>query len=272
MRKLVLALVAIIVVVLIGLYGYGERHAAYVKQFPPEPPEPAVPQLRWSFAGPFGTFDRAALQRGFQVYDQVCARCHSLNLLHYGDLGTEGPGGGIGYSEEDVTAIAATKQVNDINEQGDTYQRPGRPADKFVAPFANLQQAKTALNGAVPPDLSVIINAREDGANYLHALLTGYKDPPPAGFKLAEGASYDEFFPGHQIAMPPPLAGDDVTYADGTKATVDQEAHDVTTFLAWATEPLREERKRTGVKVLIFLVAMTGVLYFAKRQIWSDLH
>jgi ubiquinol-cytochrome c reductase cytochrome c1 subunit len=228
--------------------------------------EPPLPHEKWSFAGPFGTFDRAAAQRGFQVYDQVCSRCHSMNLLHYRDLT------GIGYSEDEVRAIAATKQVTDgPNDQGEMYQRAGRPSDKFVAPFPNEQAARAALNGALPPDLSLIVKAREGGPDYIYGILTGYKDPPP-GFQLGEGLYYNEYFPGHQIAMPQPLAGDDMTYADGTKATVSQEAHDVVTFLTWAAEPNMEARKYTGAKVLIFLLVMTGVLYGAKRRIWEAVH
>lgn len=231
------------------------------------------PKVNWSFAGPFGTFDRGALQRGFQVYEEVCSRCHSMSLLRYGDLGPDGPGGGIGYSEEQVKAFASTKQVTDgPNDAGEMFQRPGRPSDPFVAPFPNEKAARAALNGALPPDQSLIIKARPDGPNYVYGILTGYKDPPPPGVKITEGRYYNEYFPGHQIAMPPPLAGNDVTYADGTKATLDQEAQDIVTFLTWASEPTMEVRKYTGAKVLIFLVFMTGLLFGAKRKIWADVH
>jgi ubiquinol-cytochrome c reductase cytochrome c1 subunit len=228
--------------------------------------EEAPPKLSWSFDGPFGTFDRAAAQRGFQVYEEVCSHCHSMNLLHYRDLA------GIGYSEDEIKAIAASKQVTDgPNDQGEMYQRPGRPADTFVPPFPNAQAARAALNGALPPDLSLIVKAREGGADYIDAILQGFK-PAPAGLKMGPNMQYNEYFPGHQIAMPQPLAGDDVKYSDGTKATLPQEAHDVTTFLAWAAEPTMEERKFTGAKVLIFLLVMTGILYAAKRQIWAEVH
>jgi ubiquinol-cytochrome c reductase cytochrome c1 subunit len=234
--------------------------------------EPALPKVTWSFDGPFGTFDRGSAQRGFQIYEEVCSRCHSLNLLHYGDLGPSGPGGGIGYSADDVKAIASTKQVTDgPNDQGEMFQRPGRASDKFVAPFPNEQAARAALNGALPPDLSLITKALEGGPNQVYGILAGYRDPP-AGFKLGDGMYYNLHFSGHQIAMPPPLAGNDVTYADGTKPTLEQEAQDVVTFLAWAAEPTMEERKYTGTKVLIFLVFMTGLLFGAKRKIWADVH
>ena len=234
--------------------------------------EPVLPKQSWSFDGPFGTFDRAATQRGFQVYNEVCSRCHSMNLLHYGDLGPAGQGGGIGYTEDEVKAFAAQKQVTDgPNDQGEMFQRPGRASDKFVAPFPNEQAARAALNGALPPDLSLIVKARAGGADYVSALLDGYKDPPPS-VKIADNMLYNEYFPCHQIGMPPPLAGDDVTYADGTKATPAQEARDVATFLAWAAEPTMEERKRTGAKVLIFLLVLTLALYGTKRRIWAELH
>ncbi len=240
-----------------------------------------VPSQSWSFGGPFGTFDRASLQRGFQVYEEVCSHCHSMNLLHYGDLGPNGPGGGIGYTEQEVAAIAAQHQVTDgPNGGGQRFQRPARPSDAFVPPFPNEKAARAALNGALPPDLSLIIKARADsslvkditgGADYVDALLQGFKQPPK-GFKMSPNMNYNIYFPGDQIAMPQPLNGNDVKFADGTHATLPQEAHDVATFLAWASEPMMEERKRTGIKVLIFLLALTAVLYAAKRQIWAEIH
>jgi len=226
----------------------------------------ALPHQYWSFEGPFGTFDRGALQRGFQVYNEVCSNCHSMNLLAYHDLS------GIGFSENAIKAIAAQKQVTDgPNDQGEMYQRPGRPSDHFVPPFPNDQANRAAHNGALPPDLSVIVYAREGGPDYVYDLLNGFVKPPP-GVKVRDNMNYNLYFPGNQIAMPPPLSGDDVTYTDGTKATLQQEAHDVVTFLAWAADPHTEDRKRTGAKVIIFLLAMTGVLYAAKRKIWADVH
>jgi ubiquinol-cytochrome c reductase cytochrome c1 subunit len=239
---------------------------------------PPLPHQSWSFQGPFGTFDRAALQRGFQVYSEVCSQCHSMTLMHYSDLGPGGPGGGIGYTEDEVKAIAATpfvngRQVTDgPNDQGQMFQRAGRPSDKFVAPFDHPEEAAAAY-GAVPPDLSVIIKARAGGPDYVYGVLTGYKDTPPPGVTLAApNLQYNDFFPGHQIAMPPPLEDGRVTYAHGTKATLDQEAHDVVTFLTWASEPTMEDRKRTGAKVIIFLLVMVVAFYGAKRKIWADVH
>jgi ubiquinol-cytochrome c reductase cytochrome c1 subunit len=227
---------------------------------------PRPPHQQWSFDGVFGTYDRAALQRGFQVYKEVCSVCHPVKHLYFRDL-TE-----IGYSEDEVKAIAATYQVTDgPNDTGEMYQRPGRPSDLFVPPFPNDQAARAANNGALPPDLSMIVKAREGGPDYVDALLNGYKEPP-ADFKLLQGMQYNEYFPGHQIAMPPPLSDSAVTYADGTPATVPQMAHDVVTFLTWAAEPNLDDRHRNGFKVILFLVVAVGVFYAAKRKIWAPVH
>jgi len=226
---------------------------------------PPLPHPGWSFDGVFGTYDRAALQRGFQIYSEVCSACHSMNLLHYGDLAA------LGYTDDEIKAIAAQKQVNDLDDQGNVVQRPARPADAFVAPYPNDKAARAAHNGALPPDLSLITKAREGGPDYVYGILTGFESAP-ANFKMQDGMSYNMHFPGHQIAMPQPLADNSVTFADGTQATLPQEAHDVVTFLQWAAEPKMEERKTTGAKVMLFLLVMTGLLYGAKRKIWADLH
>jgi len=232
---------------------------------------PSLPKQAWPFEGVFGAYDRAAAQRGFQVYNEVCANCHSLRLLAYGDLGSAGPGGGLGFSLDEAKAIAAAKQVPDTDDQGQPTTRAALPADHFVPPFANEKAARAASNGALPPDLSVIVKAREGGPDYIYGLLTGYKEPP-ADMKMGEGMNYNEVFPGHQIAMPQPLNENGVTYADGTQATLDQEAYDVVNFLAWASEPTLDERHRTGVKVILFLLVMTGLLYAGKRRIWAAMH
>lgn len=226
----------------------------------------APPAQHWSFSGIFGTFDRGGLQRGFQVYKEVCAACHAVNMLSYRDLHS------IGYKEDDVKAIAAQAKVMDgPNDAGDMFERPGRPSDKFVRPFANEKAARAANNGAYPVDLSMVVKARPGGPDYLYGLLTGY-GTPPAGMKIAEGMNYNAYFPGHQIAMPSPLNADGVTYQDGTKASVEQMARDVTTFLTWASEPTLEARKQMGIKVLLFLLVMTGILYAAKRKVWAAIH
>jgi ubiquinol-cytochrome c reductase cytochrome c1 subunit len=224
------------------------------------------PAQKWTFQGLFGTLDRAAMQRGFQVYNEVCAGCHSLRLVAYRNLMD------IGFTEDQVKTIAAEKEVTDgPNDEGEMFDRPARPSDKFVSPFPNVQAARSANNGAFPPDLSLIVKARVGGADYLHALLTGYKEEPPKGVKLAENMAYNVYFTGHQIAMPSPLSDDGVEYADKTKATVAQMSQDVTTFLAWASEPEMEERKRLGVKAILFLIVFTGMLYALKRKIWADI-
>ena len=224
------------------------------------------PHQQWSFEGVFGTYDRAEMQRGFQVYKEVCSVCHPVKHLFFRDLED------LGYSEDEVKAIASTYEVTDgPNDQGQMYQRPARPSDPIPGPFPNDLAARAANNGALPPDLSMIVKAREGGPDYVFGLLTGYKDPP-AGFNLLPGMYYNEYFPGHQIAMPPPLSDNAVTFADGTSATVPQMAHDVVTFLAWAAEPNLEPRHRTGFKVMLFLVVAAGVFYAAKRKIWAVIH
>jgi ubiquinol-cytochrome c reductase cytochrome c1 subunit len=227
---------------------------------------PPLPRQQWSFDGVFGTYDRASSQRGFQVYKDVCSVCHPVKYLHFRDLAD------IGYSEDEVKGIAATYQVADgPNDEGQMFQRPGRPSDPIPGPFPNDQAARAANNGALPPDLSLIVKARPGGPDYVYGILTGYKDAP-AGFNLLQGMNYNEFFPGHQIAMPPPLSDNAVTFADGVPASVPQAAHDVVTFLSWASEPRLEDRHRTGFKVTLFLVVAAGVFYAAKRKIWAAIH
>ena len=219
----------------------------------------------WSFSGVFGTFDRAAAQRGFQVYNEVCSNCHSLKQAYYRNLA------GIGLSEEQIKAVAASKAIPTIGDDGQPTERPGLPSDHFRSPFANEKAARASNNGALPPDLSVITKAREGGATYVHALMVGYGDPPP-DMKMGDGMNYNKYFGGHQIAMPQPLHDDQVTYADGTKATVDQMGKDVSTFLEYVANPEMEQRKRSGVKIMLFLLLLTGLAYAVKRQVWSDAH
>jgi ubiquinol-cytochrome c reductase cytochrome c1 subunit len=230
-----------------------------------EAPEP--PHQQWPFEGVFGTYDTAALQRGFQVYKEVCSACHAVKHLFFRNLEE------IGYSDDQVKGIAAQYQVTDgPNDEGQMFQRPARPSDPIPGPFPNDQAARAANNGALPPDLSLITKAREGGADYVYAILTGFKDPP-AGFKMNEGMYYDEYFAGHQIKMPPPLTQTgQVNYADGTQATVQQQSHDVVSFLSWAAEPNLNDRHRMGFKVILFLIVATGVFYAAKRKIWSRIH
>jgi len=225
--------------------------------------------VAWGWEGPFGTFDRAALQRGFQVYTQVCAACHGLKYVKYRNLGDDG---GPGFSAAEVKAIAAQYQVTDgPNEDGDMFERPALPKDAFIEPFENEQIARLANNGAYPPDLSLMTKARDGGADYLYSLLVGYEDAP-ADLTMQPGMNYNPYFSGKQIAMAQPLYADSVEYADGTQASVDQMAKDVVTFLHWAAEPKLEARKRTGFSVMTFLVILAGLLYFTQRKIWSDQH
>jgi ubiquinol-cytochrome c reductase cytochrome c1 subunit len=225
-----------------------------------------VPKQDWSFEGIFGTYDRASAQRGLQVYKEVCAGCHSLDLIYYRNLAD------IGYSEAAIKAFAAEEEVEDgPNVEGEMYMRPARPSDRFVRPFPNDNAARAGNNGAFPPDLSLMVEARVGGPNYLHALLTGYSDPP-TGKTVMEGMNYNKYFPGNQIAMPPPLLDDAVEYNDGTKATAEQMSRDIVTFLAWASEPNMEERKSLGMKVMLFLIVFTGLLVAVKRRVWADIH
>ena len=246
---------------------------------------PTPPLLKWSFSGPFGVYDRAQLQRGFQVYREVCAACHGLSLVAFRNLGEPG---GLDYTPAQVTALAAEYRVKDgPNDQGEMFERPGRPADRFPPPFPNPEAARAAMGGTVPPDLSVIAKARtfprgfpwflfdvvtqyqEAGPDYIAALLAGYEEPP-ADFKLPEGSHFNKYFPGHSIGMPAPLSDGQVSYSDGSPATVAQYAKDGSAFLMWAAEPHLEARKRLGFQVMIFLVALAGLLYFTKKRIWHD--
>jgi ubiquinol-cytochrome c reductase cytochrome c1 subunit len=228
--------------------------------------EADMPNERWSFASVFGTFDLAAAQRGFQIYSSVCSNCHSMKLLHYRDLT------GIGFNDDQIKAIAANVTVpSGLDDQGNPKDGPATPASQFKSPFANDIAARAANNGALPPDLSLIVNAREGGPNYVYGILTGFAQPP-AGFKMQDGMNYNAMFPGHQIAMPQPLQDGTVEYTDGTPNNLNHEAHDVVTFLSWAANPETVERKQIGVRVILFLVFMTGLTYAVKRKVWSDVH
>ena len=247
----------------------------------------APPRLQWSFHGPFGLYDPAQLQRGFKIYREVCSTCHSLKLLAFRNLADPG---GPDFTEAQAAAIASSFQVTDgPNDQGQMFQRPGKSSDYFPLPFANDQAARAALGGALPPDMSVLAKARsyeagfprfiidafmmyqEDGPDYIHAILDGYKDPP-AGFSLPPGAQYNKYFPGHAIGMPKPLSDGQVEYTDGTPTTVDQYGRDVAAFLMWAAEPKLDARKRLGFQVMIFLIIFTGLLYFTKWRVWQAVH
>lgn len=249
------------------------------------------PALSWSFSGPFGKFDRAQLQRGYKIYKEVCANCHSASLLKFRNLSQPG---GPEFTPGQVTALAATYQIKDgPNEAGEMFERPGRPADAFPSPFPNEQAARAANGGAYPPDMSVLAKARtyergfprfifdiftqyqEQGPDYIAALLTGYKDPPPEGVTLQPGQYYNTYMPGHLIAMPNVLNDGQVEFPKGPDGqpqvpeTAKQYAKDVTAFLMWAAEPHLEARKRLGLQVMLFLLIFGGLLYYTKKKIWS---
>jgi len=243
----------------------------------------APPRQHWSFSGPFGTFDQAQLQRGFKIYREVCSNCHSMKFLAFRNLADPG---GPGFTEAQAAAIAASFQVTDgPNDQGEMFQRPGKIADYFPPPFANDQAARAALGGKLPPDMSDLAKARstewgfpqfvfdaftmyqEDGPDYIHAIVNGYTDPP-AGFPLPPGGQYDKYFPGGAIGMPKPLSDGQVEYTDGTPTTVDQYGKDVAAFLMWAAEPKLNARKQLGFQVMVFLIVLTGLLYFTKKKVW----
>lgn len=249
------------------------------------------PALSWSFSGPVGKFDRAQLQRGFKVFKEVCSSCHAASLLRFRNLSQPG---GPEFSAGQVAALAATYQIKDgPNEAGEMFDRPGRPADAFPSPFPNEQAARAAQGGAYPPDFSVLAKARtyergfprfvfdiftqyqEQGPDYIHALMVGYKEPP-AGFPaLLPGQNYNEYMPGHLIAMPKPLNDGQVEYPKGSDGqpqvpeTVDQYARDVAAFMVWVAEPHMEQRKRIALWFMPFLVILAFLLYFSKKKIWS---
>ena len=220
----------------------------------------------WSFKGFTGKFDRSSLQRGYQVYNEVCASCHSMSLLSYRNLGEPG---GPEFPLDEVKNIAASFEVTDgPDDQGEMFTRPGRPSDKFVSPYPNVNAAIAANGGAYPPDMSVLVKSRKGGADYIYSVLMGYEEPP-AGMKLDDGVYYNKYMAGQKIKMSNPLSEGIVSYSDGTQATEDQMAKDVTTFLTWAAEPTLEQRHKMGVKVIIFLIIFTTLVYFSMRRLWS---
>ena len=220
----------------------------------------------WSFKGYFGKFDRASLQRGYHVYTEVCASCHSMKYLSYRNLAEEG---GPEFSEEQAKAIAANFEVTDgPNEDGDMFTRTARLSDRFVNPYENDKQAMASNGGAYPPDMSVLVKARSGGADYIYSLLLGYENPP-SDVILDEGVYYNKYMYGNMIRMPDPLSDDLIQYNDGTKATKEQMAKDVTAFLAWAAEPHLEARHKIGFKVIIYLIIITLLTYLSMKRLWS---
>ena len=220
----------------------------------------------WSFKGLFGKFDRGALQRGYQVYSEVCAGCHSMKYVSYRNLSEPG---GPEFSEEQAKAIAASFEVTDgPNNDGEMFTRSAKLSDKFVMPFENIKAAQAANGGAYPPDMSVLAKARSGGVDYIYSVLLGYEDPP-SGMILDDGVYYNKYMYGNNIKMSQPLMDDAVEYADGTKATEEQMSKDVTTFLMWAAEPHLEARHKMGFKAILYLIILTILVYFSMKKIWS---
>lgn len=259
-----------------------------------EAAHPAIERQKWSFSGFTGQFDRAQLQRGFQVYKEICSNCHALKHLDFRNLVQPG---GPEFPEAAVKALAKSwpNQITDgPNDEGKMFERPPLLSDPILGPYKNDQEARAAQNGALPPDLSLVARARdvernpswwihpflmlgdianayqEGGADYIYALLTGFSEPP-AGFKLVEGKFYNKVFPGHQISMPPPLSDGAVAYQDGTPPTVDNYAHDVVAFLSWAADPSLDTRKQIGWQVILYLIVTTALLYLGKKRIWAGI-
>ena len=233
----------------------------------------APPTEIWPHKGITGTYDKAALQRGFQVYKEVCSACHGMKLLSYRNLAD------LGYSDEQIKSLAAEYTVVDgPNDDGEMFERPALPSDRFKSPFANDQAAKAANGGALPPDLSLIVKGRKHGEDYIFALLTGYEDAPATHpetgepVQLLPGQYWNKYFPGHTLSMAPPLMDGQVNYADGRAAHLSEAARDVTQFLAWASEPHMEQRKQMGMKVVLFLLVFAGIMLAAKRKVWADVH
>jgi ubiquinol-cytochrome c reductase cytochrome c1 subunit len=253
--------------------------AAAPTHFPIKEPR----EFNWSFSGPFGTYDKAQLQRGLQVYKEVCSACHSLNMVAFRNLAD------LGYSEAQVKAFAAEYTIHDgPNDDGEMFDRPGKPSDYFPAPFPNEEAAAAANGGAAPPDMSLLAKARgvergfpqfvfdiftqyaAGGPDYIHSLVTGYDEQPPAGMVIPEGTHYNPYFDaGVSLKMPKPISDGQVTYSDGSPETVEQYSEDVAAFLMWAAEPHLEDRKKTGFRVVVFLLLFGGLMYMTKRKVWS---
>ena len=220
----------------------------------------------WSFKGLFGKFDRGALQRGYQVYTEVCSSCHSMKYVSYRNLAEKG---GPEFTEAQAKAIAASFEVTDgPNSDGEMFTRPGKLSDKFVMPYENVKAAQAANGGAYPPDMSVLVKARSGGADYIYSLLQGYQDSP-TGIALDDGVHYNKYMYGNKIKMANPLSDGLVEYADGTEASVEQMSKDVTTFLMWAAEPHLEARHQMGFKAILYLIILTILVYFSMKRIWS---
>ena len=255
---MLLLLNRIILVVFISLFSFSTSSEEVKSEFI---------KTKWSFEGIFGTFDRASLQRGYQVYQEVCSGCHSVQHLSYRNLSEKG---GPEFSIEEAKAIAAQFEVEDgPNSDGEMFMRPGRLSDKFVKPYPNVEASTAANDGAYPPDMSVLTKARAGGADYIYSLLLGYEEAP-TGFELDDGVYYNKYIPGNKIKMSAPLSDGLVEYSDSTQATTAQMAKDVTTFLVWAAEPHLEAQHRMGFKAIIYLIILFTLVYMSKQKVWSQ--
>jgi ubiquinol-cytochrome c reductase cytochrome c1 subunit len=224
---------------------------------------------KWSFDGIFGTFDRASLQRGFQVYQEVCSGCHSVQHLSYRNLSESG---GPEFTKDEAKAIAAQFEVEDgPNSDGEMYNRPAKLSDKFVKPYPNVEASTSANGGAYPPDMSVLAKARTGGADYIYSLLVGYEEAP-AGFELDDGVYFNKYMPGNKIKMSAPLSDGQVEYADGTEATMEQMSKDITAFLVWASEPHLEAQHKMGFKTIIYLIILLTLVYLSKQKVWARIN
>ncbi|TGQ71394.1 MAG: cytochrome c1 [Mesorhizobium sp.] len=281
MKKILTSLALIgLVVAGTGAIAAEEAHnAAAPTHFPINEPK----EMDWSFTGPFGTYDKAQLQRGLKVYKEVCSACHSMDLVAFRTLSD------LGYNEAQIKSLAASYTIHDgPNDAGEMFDRPGKPSDHFPAPFANVEAAAASNGGAAPPDMSLLAKARgvergfpqfvfdiftqydAGGPDYIHSLLTGYDQTPPAGMVIPEGTHYNPYFmSGVSLKMPKPLSDGQVTYDDGAPQTIDQYSRDVSAFLTWAAEPHMEDRKKTGFRVLVFLLLFGALVYMTKRKVWE---
>nr|WP_239988501.1 cytochrome c1 [Paramagnetospirillum kuznetsovii] len=249
--------------ILVGLAGFSGSASANAGGGP----ELKKPATAFSWEGVFGHYDKAALKRGWQVYHDVCSACHSMRLVSYRNLAD------IGFTADEIKTIAAEKEVPaEPNDEGVVLNRPARASDRFVSPFPNEKAAQAANGGALPPDLSLMNKARVSGPYYVYSLMLGYEDAAPEGHPIPEGKFFNHYFPGNAISMPQVVNDDIVSYTDGTKATKEQIASDIVTFLNWAAEPELDARKGMGVKVMVFLAVLTALLFALKRQIWKDIH
>ncbi|PSH69627.1 cytochrome c1 [Phyllobacterium brassicacearum] len=285
MKKILLGLAAAGLGTMLALGGaYAAEEAGHNAAEPTHFPIEKPAELDWTFAGPFGHYDKQQLQRGLKIYKEVCSACHSMSLVAFRSLEE------LGYTEAQVKAFAAEYEVPDApNADGEIVNRKAIPADHFPSPYPNAQAAAAANGGAVPPDFSLIAKARavergfplfvadiftqyqEGGPDYIHALLTGFGQTPPEGMQIPEGTHYNPYFiAAKSLAMAQPLQDGQVTYDDGSPQTLDQYSKDISAFLMWAAEPHLEDRKKTGFRVMIFLIVFAGLVYIAKRRIWAD--